>query len=345
MDRYKEAGVDIDAASSFIKEIKDLVHSTHRPGTLSQIGGFSGLFDVSHLGFQRLVLAAGADGVGTKVKIAQALDKHDTVGIDLVAMNCDDVVTSGAVPLFFLDYIAVGKLEPGVVVDLVRGVVQGCHLAGCALLGGETAQMPGVYEPGQYDMAGFCVGGVERKGIIDGSRIAAGDVLIGLPSSGLHSNGFTLARRVLLEDAKLGLGKHISEFGRTLGEELLEPTKVYAKDLVEFCREIDVKGMAHITGGGILGNLPRILPEGLEARLTYDWRVPPVFGFIQKVGNVPLSQMHRVFNMGVGMVVVLSPEDGDRALSLLSRQGICGFFMGEIKKDGHFGGNGFRQGH
>ncbi len=330
MSQYRQAGVDIDAASSSVERIKKIVSSTHGPGVLSAIGGFSGLYHAGSLGFKDLVLATGADGVGTKVKISQALGKHDTVGIDLVAMNCDDVVTSGARPLFFLDYIAVGKLEPEVVTDLVKGVVEGCNQAGCALLGGETAQMPGIYRPGEYDLAGFCVGGVERSEIVDGSRISAGDVLIGLESSGLHSNGYTLARHVLLDSAKLHLEQHMPEFGRTLGEELLEPTRIYAKALISLRDRVDVKGMAHITGGGILGNVPRIFPPGLTMSLTHDWEVPPVFRLIQDLGKVSSQEMYRVFNMGVGMVVVVSPTDVDGTIASLAELGIGAFPMGEI---------------
>ncbi|MGI6643121.1 MAG: phosphoribosylformylglycinamidine cyclo-ligase [Bacillota bacterium] len=332
MSQYREAGVDIDAASSSVERIKKLIGSTHGPGVLSTIGGFSGLYHAGALEFKDLVLASGADGVGTKVKISQAMGKHDTVGIDLVAMNCDDVVTSGARPLFFLDYIAVSKLEPEVITDLVKGIVEGCNQAGCVLLGGETAQMPDVYRPGEYDLAGFCVGGVERSEIIDGSRISAGDVLIGFRSSGLHSNGYTLARRILLDEAKLRLDQVIPEFGRTLGEELLEPTRIYAKSLISLKDQVDVKGIAHITGGGILGNVPRILPRGLAMSLTYEWGIPPVFRLIQDLGNVSSQEMYRVFNMGVGMVVVVSPIEADRAIAVLAELGIDAFAIGEITK-------------
>lgn len=226
MSDYKEAGVDIDGAKKSVESIKRLALSTHGPGVISGVGGFSALFDPAAFSFKDMVLSAGADGVGTKVKISQALGKHDTVGIDLVAMNVDDVVTSGARPLFFLDYIAVGNLEPEVIQDLVGGVALGCKMAGCALLGGETAQMPDVYGEGEYDLAGFCVGGVERENIIDGKNISAGDIILGLPSSGLHSNGYTLARKILIKDAGLSLGDRVPDLGRTLGEELLEPTRI-----------------------------------------------------------------------------------------------------------------------
>ncbi len=333
MSRYREAGVDIDAAALSVESIKKLAQSTYTPGVLSGIGGFSGLFQVGSSGEKDLVLAAGADGVGTKILVAQQMGKHDTVGIDLVAMNCDDIVTSGARPFFFLDYIAVGKLDSDVVTDLVKGVAQGCQLAGCALLGGETAEMPGVYEPGQYDLAGFCVGGCQRGQIVDGSKIKEGDVLIGLESSGLHSNGYSLARRVLLEDAKMPLNLQLPELGRTLGEELLEPTRVYAKCVQFLQSKVDVKGMAHITGGGLLENIPRVLPAGLSMKLSCRWRVPPIFELIQKTGQIPTQEMYRVFNMGVGMVVIVDPAEADSALRASSQWGINGFILGEVTKN------------
>ncbi len=332
MSRYREAGVDIDAAALSVEGIKRLAQATYTPGVLSGIGGFSGLFQVGTPGEKDLVLAAGADGVGTKILIAQQMGKHDTIGIDLVAMNCDDIVTSGARPFFFLDYIAVGKLDTGVVTDLVKGVAKGCQLAGCALLGGETAEMPGVYEEGQYDLAGFCVGGCMRDQIVDGSKIQKGDVLIGLESSGLHSNGYSLARRVLLEDAKMSVERHMPEFGRTLGEELLEPTRVYAKCLEFLQSKVDIKGMAHVTGGGLLGNVPRVLPSGLSMELSYHWPVPPIFKLIQEIGQISSAEMYRVFNMGVGMVVIVSPDQADSALEALSQWGVPGFILGEVVK-------------
>ncbi len=286
MSMYRKAGVDIKGASDSVKTITGLAKSTYNDSVLSEIGGFSGLFHAGGLAFKDLVLASGADGVGTKVLVSQAMDKHDTVGIDLVAMNVDDVVTCGARPLFFLDYLAVGRLNPGVVRDLIAGVTAGCKQAGCVLLGGETAQMPDIYGPDEYDLAGFCVGGVERGQIIDGSKIVPGDVLIGLESSGLHSNGYSLARKVLLEDGKMDLGRQIPEFGRTLGEELLEPTRIYASAIVELIKEVPVKGLTHVTGGGILGNVPRVFPRGVKMSLSWDWPVPPVFHMIQRLGGV-----------------------------------------------------------
>lgn len=329
MSDYKEAGVDIDGAKKSVESIKRLALSTHGPGVISGVGGFSALFDPAAFSFKDMVLSAGADGVGTKVKISQALGKHDTVGIDLVAMNVDDVVTSGARPLFFLDYIAVGNLEPEVIQDLVGGVALGCKMAGCALLGGETAQMPDVYGEGEYDLAGFCVGGVERENIIDGKNISAGDIILGLPSSGLHSNGYTLARKILIKDAGLSLGDRVPDLGRTLGEELLEPTRIYCRTLLQLMAQVPVKGLAHVTGGGLQGNLGRILPRGLKASLTFDWPVPVIFKMIERIGGVSPHEMRRVFNMGVGMAVVVGSDVVDAALSALD----SAFVIGEVKGD------------
>lgn len=313
-----------------VGRLADLAKSSHRPEVLSGIGGFAGLFHASGLGYKDLVLAAGADGVGTKVKIAQALDKHDTVGIDLVAMNADDVVTCGAAPLFFLDYIAVGRVGPTVVEDIVKGVVEGCNQAGCTLLGGETATMPAIYEDGEYDLAGFCVGGVERDRIVDGKSIVPGDIVLGLPSSGIHSNGYTTARRVLLDEAKMRLTDYVAEFGRTLGEEMLEPTRIYAKALVTAMAKVRIKGMTHITEGGIPGNTPRTLPQGTKLQVTGKWPVPRIFDLIRKVGTLPDEEMSRVFNMGIGMTLVVSPDDVDTAVEVLKEAGVAAYLVGEV---------------
>jgi len=321
----KKPGVDVG-------RIADLAKESYGPQVLSGVGGFAGLFQASAMGFRDLVLAAGADGVGTKVLIAQALGKHDTVGIDLVAMNADDVVTCGAAPLFFLDYVAVGRVGPGVVEDIVKGVVTGCNLAGCALLGGETATMPAMYEDGEYDLAGFCVGGVERDSIIDGSSIAEGDVVLGLPSSGIHSNGYTTARRVLLDEAGMRLTDHVAELGRTLGEEMLEPTRIYSKALVSVMKKVRIKGMTHITEGGIPGNTPRTLPQGLRLEVTGKWPVPPIFDLIQRTGKVSDQEMSRVFNMGIGMTLVVAPGDVQKAMVALSEENIAAHLVGEVVK-------------
>lgn len=313
-----------------VGRLADLAKSSHRPEVLSGIGGFAGLFHASAMGYKDLVLAAGADGVGTKVKIAQALDKHDTVGIDLVAMNADDVVTCGAAPLFFLDYIAVGRVGPTVVEDIVKGVVEGCNQAGCTLLGGETATMPAMYDDGEYDLAGFCVGGVERDRIVDGSSIVPGDIVLGLPSSGIHSNGYTTARRVLLDEAKMRLTDHVAELGRTLGEEMLEPTRIYAKALVAAMAKVRIKGMTHITEGGIPGNTPRTLPQGTQLKVTGKWPVPPIFDLIRKAGKLSDEEMARVFNMGIGMTLVVSPGDVDTTVEVLKEAGVAAYLVGEV---------------
>lgn len=313
-----------------VGRIAELASRSYGKGVISGVGGFSGLFDPSVFGFKDMVLAAGADGVGTKVKIAQALDKHDTVGIDLVAMNADDVVTCGAQPLFFLDYIAIGKSRPGVVEEIVKGIVEGCEMAGCALLGGETATMPAMYEEGEYDLAGFCVGGVERGKFIDGSGIVPGDVVLGLESSGIHSNGYTTARRVLLDEAKMRLEDHIAELGRTLGEELLEPTRIYAKALVDAMKRVTLKGMAHVTEGGILGNIRRVLPQGTDFAKTGTWPVPPIFAIIRKTGNLDDAEMDRVFNMGIGMLVIVKPEDAGELTAVLKGHGVRAHHIGEV---------------
>jgi len=330
---YQRAGVDIDGAKLAVKSIKEMALLTPPARVISGVGGFSGLFRVGDLGFSDLVLAAGADGVGTKVKIAQMLDKHDTVGIDLVAMNVDDVVTSGAMPRFFLDYIAIGSLNQRTIEEIVKGIVCGCRISGCVLLGGETAQMPDLYEPGEYDLAGFCVGATGQHKIVDGRRIGSGDILIGLGSSGLHSNGFTLARKVLLEKAGLRLEQHIPELGRTLGEELLEPTRIYSPFVLGLMENIDVKGLCHITGGGIIENVPRVFPPGLKMRIFRDWPVPPIFQMIERLGSISQEEMYRVFNMGVGMVVIVSEEDAQKVLARARAAGIPGFPVGEVMKD------------
>lgn len=333
MSQYRDAGVDIDGAASSAGRIAALARETYGPQVLSGVGGFSGLFATANLGMKDMVLAAGADGVGTKVKISQAMGKHDTVGIDLVAMNCDDVVTGGARPLFFLDYVAVGKLQTGVMDEIIRGVVEGCKRAGCALLGGETAQMPGLYDEGEYDLAGFCVGAVEKDKIIDGSRIEAGDVVIGLESSGLHSNGYTLARKVLLDDAGMRLDQHIAELGRTLGEEMLEPTRIYAPYVLSLRDSVDLLGVAHVTGSGIPGNVPRIFPKGLRLAITGKWPVPPIFSLIERLGRIPRDEMLRVFNLGIGMTVIVSEKDAGKTLDALAALGVRGHHVGVVERD------------
>ncbi len=326
---YSKAGVNIDAAASWVSRIKQLAAQTRSDAVLSGVGGFSGLYSMDHLGFENLVLASGSDGVGTKVIIAQMMDKHDTVGIDLVAMNVDDVVTSGATPLFFLDYIAGGNLTPDLVEQIIQGVVAGCQAAGCTLLGGETAQMPDLYGPGEYDLAGFCVGAATKSHIIDGKSIRQGDIVVGLASSGLHSNGYTLVRKVFRE-AGWGLSRYVGQLGRTLGEELLEPTRIYAPLLLKIRDNVCIKGAAHITGGGIVENVPRILPPELKVKFNLGWEVPPVFQVIQELGNICDKEMYRVFNMGIGMTAIVAPGDVDKVMALSREAGIGSFVVGEI---------------
>jgi phosphoribosylformylglycinamidine cyclo-ligase len=310
---YKDAGVDIQAGDKTVDMIKDHCRATFIPGVLSGIGGFGGLFSLKESGFEDPVMVSGTDGVGTKLKLAFALDIHDTVGIDAVAMCANDVVCCGARPLFFLDYLATGRLEPGKAADVVKGIAQGCIQAGCALIGGEMAEMPGFYADGEYDIAGFCVGAVERARMIDGSAVQPGHVVMGLPSSGVHSNGFSLVRKAI-EVAGLGWTDDVPDLGTTLGRALLEPTRIYAKQVVSLIEQFDVRGIAHITGGGLEGNIVRVLPHG--AALAVDWDAWPrhkIFDVIQNAGNIEEAEMRRVFNLGVGLAVIV-PADQARAV-------------------------------
>ena len=305
---YKDAGVDIDAGEQTVEMIKDHCRSTVIPGVLSGIGGFGGLFSLKESGFEDPVLVSGTDGVGTKLKLAFALDIHDTVGIDAVAMCVNDVVCSGARPLFFLDYLATGRLEPGKAAAVIGGIAEGCRQAGCALIGGEMAEMPGFYADGEYDIAGFCVGAVERARIIDGGAVRPGDAVLGLPSSGVHSNGFSLVRKAA-EAAGLDWAQHIPELGAALGRALLEPTRIYAKQALALIGEFEVRALAHITGGGLEGNIVRVLPGG--AGLDIDWAAWPrhkIFDVIQNAGGIEEEEMRRVFNLGVGLAVIVPPE-------------------------------------
>ncbi|NLZ92603.1 MAG: phosphoribosylformylglycinamidine cyclo-ligase [Firmicutes bacterium] len=329
---YKEAGVDIEAGNEAVRLMRKHVRSTLRPEVLTDIGGFGGLFALK-TGYKEPILVSGADGVGTKLKLAFMLDKHDTVGQDAVAMCVNDIVVQGAEPLFFLDYLAVGKLQPEKVAEIVGGVAAGCRLAGCALIGGETAEMPGFYAEGEYDLAGFAVGVVERRLLVDGSKIKQGDIVIGLTSSGLHSNGFSLARKVLLEKTGWELEMYRPEFGKTLGEELLTPTKIYVPAILTLLQHINVRGMAHITGGGLLENIPRCLPNGLGVTIDKNcWELPAVFTLIKEVGQVPEEEMFRTFNMGIGYVLIVSPEDKAAAVALLQEAGEVPVCLGEVVK-------------
>jgi len=330
-DSYAAAGVDITAGYKAVDLMKAHIMRTSTPGVLDAIGGFGGLFEPDLSGIKRPVLVSGADGVGTKLKLAFLLNKHDTVGIDCVAMCVNDVVCCGAKPLFFLDYIACGKNLPERVAEIVSGVAEGCVQAGAALVGGETAEMPGFYPPDEYDLAGFCVGLADRDKLIDRERQRAGDILIALPSSGVHSNGFSLVRRVL-EDRQADLLRPLPELdGKALGETLLHPTKIYVRPVLALLERVEVKGIAHITGGGFFENIPRSLKAGLCARIEKSaLRTPPVFSLLARLGGIPERDMFNTFNMGVGMVLTVSPGDADRALQILREHGEDAYILGEL---------------
>ena len=319
---YKQSGVDIDAGNEVVRRIKGLARGTHTPGVLSELGSFGGLFRIAGRGGRDPVLVASADGVGTKLRVAFLSGVHHTIGADLVNHCVNDILVQGAEPLFFLDYLATGKLDPEVAVQIVDGIARGCRENGCALLGGETAEMPGFYADGEYDVAGFIVGIVDRPRLIDGRRIAAGDVLVGIPSSGLHTNGYSLARRIVFERLGLGVGDRVPELGATVGEALLSTHRSYLPLVRPLLDARIVKGMAHITGGGITDNLPRVLPEGVEAAVRLgSWDVPPVFRWLQASGGVPEEDMFRTFNMGIGLILVVSAGDADVAVAQLRAAG------------------------
>ena len=324
---YRDAGVDIDAGDALVERIKPFARRTMRPEVLAGIGGFGGLVEIGKR-FREPVLVAGTDGVGTKLKLAFALGRHDTIGIDLVAMSVNDILVQGAEPLFFLDYFACGKLDVDVAADVIKGIAGGCEMAGCALIGGETAEMPGMYADGEYDLAGFAVGVVEKSRIVDGRGIAAGDAVIGLASSGPHSNGYSLIRRIVdaaggTLDAPLG--------NATLGDALLAPTRIYVKPVLALMSRVAVKGMAHITGGGLVENVPRMLPAALAAALDRRaWQRPAIFDWLQRAGNVADAEMHRVFNCGIGMAIVVAPADADAAIASLVADGERAALIGRI---------------
>jgi phosphoribosylformylglycinamidine cyclo-ligase len=334
MTTYREAGVDIDAGNEFVRRITPLVRSTFRPEVLTDLGGFGGLFRFDAARYIEPVLVSGTDGVGTKLKIAFLMDRHDTVGIDLVAMCVNDVAVSGAEPLFFLDYLATGKLAVPKAEAIVKGIAEGCRQAGCALIGGETAEMPSFYPEGEYDLAGFAVGVVDRPKIIDGRDIRPGDVLIGLASSGLHSNGYSLARRVLFEQGRLTVTSRVPGLDRPLGEVLLTPTRIYAKQILGMAASGAIRGIAHITGGGLTENLPRIFPKGCGAVITRgSWPVPPIFAVLQKLGSISDDEMFRVFNMGIGLVLVVSSSASAEVMTRATELGERAYRIGEIRED------------
>ncbi len=329
---YAAAGVDIEAGDKAVELFAPLARKASRPEVQGGLGGFAGLFALKG-GYKEPLLAASTDGVGTKLAVAQAMDKHDTVGLDLVAMVVDDLVVCGAEPLFLQDYIAVGKVVPERVAELVGGIADGCVKAGCALLGGETAEHPGVMGDDDYDLSATGVGVVEADAVLGPDRVRPGDVVLAMGSSGLHSNGYSLARKVLLEHAAMPLGGHVEEFGRTLGEELLEPTMIYAKDCLALIAETDVRTFAHVTGGGLAANLARVMPHGMVAELDRaTWTPAPVFHMIQQRGKIERAEMEKTFNMGVGMVAVVAPEDVDRALAILTARHVECWTLGSVRK-------------
>ena len=325
---YKDAGVDIDAGDALIERIKPYAKKTMREGVLNGLGGFGALFEISKK-YQNPVLVSGTDGVGTKLKLAFEWGFHDTVGIDLVAMSVNDILVQGAEPLFFLDYFACGKLDIDTAANVIKGIAQGCEQSNCALIGGETAEMPTMYPDGEYDLAGFAVGAVEKDKIINGSTISAGDVILGLASNGVHSNGFSLVRKVL-EVSKADLNMDMG--GVTLQQAISAPTRIYVKPILATLEQINIKGMAHITGGGLTENVPRVLPDGLQAVIhANSWTRSPLFQWLQQAGNISDDEMHRVFNCGIGMVVIVSANDTNQARKILSAQGETVFTLGEIR--------------
>ena len=326
---YRDAGVDIDAGDALVEAIKPFAKRTMREGVLAGIGGFGALFEVSKK-FREPVLVSGTDGVGTKLKLAFHLNRHDTVGIDLVAMSVNDILVQGAEPLFFLDYFACGRLDVATATDVIKGIAAGCEMAGCALIGGETAEMPSMYPDGEYDLAGFAVGAVEKSKIIDGKKISPGDVVLGLASSGAHSNGYSLVRKII-EVAKPDLNTDFH--GRPLADALLAPTRIYVKPLLALMEKIEVRGMVHITGGGLVENIPRVLQPNLTAVLHRDaWTLPPLFQWLQQHGGVADAEMHRVFNCGIGMVVIVAADIADQAQAELARLGETVYRNGEIRE-------------
>lgn len=329
--RYSEAGVDIDKGNELVSRIKSIVTPTFGRGVLTDIGGFSGLFAIGANQFDDPVLVSSTDGVGTKLNIAKQCNRHDTIGIDLVAMCVNDIAVGGAKPLFFLDYLAVGKLEVEIATEIIRGVAKGCEISKCSLIGGETAEMPGLYAEGDYDLAGFVVGIAERDKIIDGSDIKVGDRIIGLASSGLHSNGYSLVRKICFEELGYSVDKYIDEFGCTLGEELLKPTRIYSESILNLNKNFKISGLVHITGGGFIDNIPRILPQGSRAIIHYDnWEVPPVFEFLKTNGNISAKEMCRTFNMGIGMVVIVDEDVLEDVMQQLTALGEKPYQIGEI---------------
>lgn len=330
-EAYKNAGVDIAAGNEAVERMKKHVKRTFRPEVMTDLGGFGALFGLNKEKYEEPVLVSGTDGVGTKLKIAFAMDRHDTIGIDAVAMCVNDIVVQGAEPLFFLDYLACDKVVPEKIEAIVAGIAEGCHQAGCALIGGETAEMPGMYAEGEYDIAGFTVGVVDKSKIINGADIAPGDAVIGLSSSGVHSNGFSLVRKLLLEQEGYSLQDSVPELGGTLGDALLAPTKIYVKPLLALLEQLPVKGMAHITGGGFIENIPRMLPDHVNVDIEYgSWPILPIFELMQRKGSISNRDMFTTFNMGIGLVLVVKAEDAEKAVGFLKGQGEEAYIIGKV---------------
>ena len=333
---YRDAGVDIDAGNKSVSLTKDAVRATYRSEVMGDLGGFGGLFALNTKDYKEPVLVSGTDGVGTKLRLAFLLNKHDTIGQDAVAMCVNDILVQGAEPLFFLDYLAVGKLDPMQVAEVVTGVARACKESGCALIGGETAEMAGFYPIGEYDIAGFSVGVAERSKLITPARVKAGDVLLGLPSSGVHSNGYSLVRKIVFERKGFKGDEYIEELGQTIGEELLTPTRLYPRICLPLIREFDIHGMVHITGGGFYENIPRALPEHMGAEVNgAAWTIPPVFRLLQEWGNVDWTEMYRTFNMGIGMVLIVSSDEADRITAQLNAQNETVYHIGHVTEGAH----------
>ena len=328
---YQEAGVQLEAGYESVRLIKKHISRTNRPGMMGNIGSFGGMFDLASLGYKEPVLVSGTDGVGTKLKLAFMMDRHDTIGQDAVAMCVNDVLAQGAAPLFFLDYIAVGKNEPTKIEAIVKGVADGCVMSNCALIGGETAEMPDMYDVDEYDIAGFTVGAVEKSKLIDGSKVNVGDVLIGLASSGVHSNGFSLVRKIVFKDNQLDLNKKYDTLPDTLGNVLLTPTRIYVKPVLEVLKNVDIHAICHITGGGFDENIPRALREGQGIFVDeHNWEMPAIFPFLEKYGKVSHREMFNVFNMGIGMVLMVDPKDADQTVKMFNELGEKAYVIGNV---------------
>lgn len=330
-DAYKQAGVDIAAGNEAVERMKKHVQRTFRPEVLTDLGGFGGLFGLDRSEYEEPVLVSGTDGVGTKLMLAFAMGQHDTIGIDAVAMCVNDIVVQGAEPLFFLDYLACGQVTPEKIEAIVKGIADGCLQAGCALIGGETAEMPDMYRAEEYDIAGFAVGIAEKRKLVDGSRIAPGDVVLGLASSGLHSNGYSLVRKLFLKDGSYELGQTVPELNATLGEVLLTPTRIYVKSVLSLLKQVDVKGLSHITGGGLIENIPRVLPSGVSVDLHRDsWPVQPVFTMLQTLGELSDIDLYRTFNMGIGMAVIVTEQEAAKAMEVAQAAGESVYQIGRV---------------